>query len=140
MIDSQHFHLAAGPSRKETVDRLLALLPRLPVDKAWSVEIRLHKARRSNDQNALLWSIYAQILKKGGPDMAGWDKNDLHTFFLINHFGSEIKTVFGRPRHRPLRTSSGLNKQDMSDYIDSIVRFMAERGVALELPGEQDPW
>ena len=97
----------------------------------------LKKSRRSNDQNALLWSLYEDILRLGGEELRGFTKDELHEFFLIDYFGSETKELFGRKKLRPLRRSSRLTKSEFSDYVEHVVRFAAERGIVLELPGEQ---
>src|SRR5919109_2216622 len=93
----------------------------------------LRKHRRTNTQNALLWSLYADILESGGEEMRGWTKDDLHEFFLIDHFGAETLELFGRKRLKPHRRSSRLTKTEFSDFVEHIVRFMAERGVSLTL-------
>ena len=122
--------------REQAVQRACRVLGALPADKAWKVTVEAWKGSRSIPQNKLLWSLYEDILRLGGPDMQGWDKQDLHAFFKIEMFGSEVREVFGRKRHVPLKGTSGLTKPEMSDFIDGVVRFMAERGVVLELPGE----
>jgi hypothetical protein len=99
----------------------------------------LKKSRRSNDQNALLWSLYEDILKLGGEPLAGFTKDELHEFFLIDYFGSETKELFGRKKLRPLKRSSRLTKMEFSDFVEHIVRKMAEQGIVLKLPGEQWP-
>lgn len=97
----------------------------------------LRKSRRTNDQNALLWSLYGDILRLGGEQLAGFTKDELHEFFLIDYFGSETKELFGRKKLKPLKRSSRLTKSEFSDYVEHIVRFAAERGIVLSLPGEQ---
>src|SRR3990167_9584662 len=97
----------------------------------------LRKSRRTTTQNALLWSLYTDIIENGGEAMRGFTKDDLHEFFLIDYFGSETLDLFGRKRLKPLRRSSRLTKLEFSDFVEHIVRFMAEHGVVLELPGEQ---
>jgi hypothetical protein len=97
----------------------------------------LKKSRRTNDQNALLWSLYEDILKLGGESLAGFTKDELHEFFLIDYFGSETKELFGRKKLKPLKRSSRLTKMEFSDFVEHIVRFAAERGIVLKLPGEQ---
>jgi hypothetical protein len=97
----------------------------------------LKKSRRTNDQNALLWSLYEDILRLGGESLRGFTKDELHEFFLIDYFGSETKELFGRKKLKPLRRSSRLTKQEFGDYVEHIVRFAAERGIVLQLPGEQ---
>ena len=138
LVPKQVFRIlkGEGKERSSAMNRIANFLSRLPKDRDFKVEISEQKPRRTNSQNALMWALYGDILERGGPDMAGWDKDDLHRFFCIEHFGSEVKTVFGRSRHVPVRTTSGLNKQEMSDYIDHMVRFMAEHGVVLKLPGD----
>ena len=97
----------------------------------------LKKSRRTNDQNALLWSLYEDILRMGGESLRGFTKDDLHEFFLIDFFGSETKELFGRKKLKPLKRSSRLTKMEFSDYVEHIVRFAAERSIILQLPGEQ---
>lgn len=93
---------------------------------------------RSDPQNALLWALYQQVIDKGGEAMRGWTKEDLHDFFLGDHFGWERleSDLLNRAKMRPVRRSSKLSKIEFVDYTDHIVRFMAERGVILDLPGE----
>lgn len=69
-----------------------------------------------------------------GEAMRGWTAADLHEFFLIDHFGSEVHELFGKKRLKPLRRSSRLSKMEFADYIDHIQRFMAERGVFIPDP------
>lgn len=99
------------------------------------VTIQQDRANRSLDQNALLWSLYTDIIRMGGEAMQGWTKEELHTFFLGNHHGWEVTELFGDKRKRPIKRSSKLNKIEFGEFVDSIVRFMAERGVQLQLPG-----
>lgn len=98
----------------------------------------IKKARRSNDQNALLWSLYEDILRMGGEALRGFTKDELHEFFLIDYFGSETKELFGRKKLKPLKRSSRLTKLEFADFVDHIVRRMAERGIVLQLPGEAE--
>jgi hypothetical protein len=101
-----------------------------------ALEKIVRKSRRSSDQNALLWSLYTDILRLGGEQLAGFTKEELHEFFLIDYFGSETKELFGRKKLKPLRRSSRLTKAEFTDFVDHIVRFAAERGIVLDLPGE----
>ena len=126
--------------RERVIDMVRKRLLELPDDRAYRVELHEQKPLRSNQQNRLLWSLYQQVIERGGEAMQGWTKEDLHTFFLIQHFGSEVRELFGRKRHVPLRTSSKLSKQDFTDFVESIVRFMAERGVVLDMPDEVIEW
>jgi hypothetical protein len=107
----------------------------------WGIELGklrtiIKKSRRTSSQNATLWMIYQQIIETGGEDMQGFTKDDLHEFFLIDHFGGEAHELFGRKRLKPHRRSSRLTKGEFADFLDHIVRFMAERGVVLAMPGD----
>jgi len=123
--------------RRDGVIRHIAMtLESLPADKAWRIIVEEAKNPRSLSQNALLWSLYSQVLDKGGEAMQGWDKDDLHTFFLGNFHGWQKDKLFGQSRLRPMGRSKSLSKTEFSDFVESIVRFMAERGVILDLPGD----
>lgn len=98
----------------------------------------LRKSRRSSSQNATLWMVYEQILERGGEAMQGFTKDDLHEYFLISHFGGETHELFGRKRLKPYRRSSRLTKIEFTNFLDHIVRFMAERSVVLDMPGDQE--
>lgn len=97
-------------------------------------EIKDKRPRRSLEQNAYLWGVvYAEILKH----MPGWDADDLHEYFLGEHFGWETLEGFGRKRMRPIRRSSKLKTTEFMDFIAFIQRRMAELGVYIPDPNEQ---
>ncbi len=128
----QVFALPANMPRDGMLERIGRLLRDLPTGKAYRIEVSEAKAPRTLSQNALLWAIYGEILKKGGEGMGGWTADDLHEFFLCNHFGTEIREMFGKKRQVPMRRSSRLPKLEFSDFVESILRFMAEKGVYIE--------
>lgn len=97
----------------------------------------LRKSRRTNDQNALLWALYDDILTRGGEQLGGWSRDDLHSFLLGEHFGWEKYEAFGMKRVKPKRRSSRLSKVEFADYVEFVVRYMAQHGIVLELPGDQ---
>ena len=134
----QHAILPKLLSRDGAIQRIAAILASLPMDKAWRVEWCEHKPRRSEQQNRYLWAIYGHILKVGGEEMRGWTKDDLHTFFLGEFSGWDKRVLFGRTRLVPVRRSSRMNKQDFTDFVDSISSFMAQRGVYVPTP--DDDW
>ena len=112
---------------------VLAALP----GKELRVEVSEYRKRRSDDQNRYLWGcVYPSILKGGGEQLGGWTAEDLHDFFLIEHFGSEIIEGFGRKRHRALRRSSKLSTVEFKDLVEHIQRFCAERGIYVPDPDE----
>jgi hypothetical protein len=109
---------------------------RLDAKKPWLVSIKEKKPRRTDEQNKLLWSLYTEILEKGGEALGGYTKDDLHEFFLSMHFGVEQRETFGKMREVPKHRSSNLSKGDFSELVEHIVQFMAEQGVVIEMPDD----
>lgn len=137
MSGTSNFTLYRGIGREKLIDRIGRFLRSLSIEQAWEVEVKKHVKRRSNGQNAFLWGVvYPTILEKGGPDLAGWTADDLHEFFLGQHFGTEEITLYGRLHERALRRSSKLSTVEFMDYVASIQRFMSERGVYVADPNE----
>lgn len=135
-MTNQTIYVPTGQNRETVIERVGRLLQGLPEGKQYQVEVREHRPKRSRSQNALLWSLYTEILSRGGEELGGWSKEDLHEFFLGEHFGWVVHEGFGQRRKKPARRSSALNKQEFADLVDFIVRFMAERGVVLDMPGD----
>lgn len=122
--------------REEALRRMCARLMDFHPDSKLDVESRPRKLRRTDSQNRLLYALYADIVRLGGEAMQGYTKDELHDFFLGNHFGWEVKEIFGRKKQVPLQRSSRLTKHEFADFVNSVVIFMAERGVVLSLPGD----
>lgn len=138
---AQVIHIPKGSEyREKLANNVRFQVASLDAGKAWEVVIRERKSQRTIDQNSLLWSIYSEIIKRGGEAMQGYDKDDLHEVFLGIHFGEETREVLGKVRTVPLRRSSGLSKHEFSEFVDHIIRFMAERGVVIQSPNEETPW
>jgi len=122
-------------SRGKVVIRVRDFLSKLPSAKAWRVEVSEHRTKRSDSQNAYLWGVvYRTIL--ASEELAGWTNEDLHEYFLGEHFGWETLTGFGKKRLRPLRRSSKLSTNEFMDYIGFIQLRMAEHGIYVPDPNE----
>ena len=126
--------------RGQRVENLAKFLLSLPVDKAWRVTVAEHKQRRSEQQSRYLWGVvYPAVLEGGGESLRGWTAEDLHEYFLGEHFGWETLEGMGRKRIRPLRRSSKLTKMEFADYVAFIQRKAAEFGVYVPDPNEGMP-
>lgn len=97
----------------------------------------LRKSRRSNDQNALLWALYADAMKQGGETLGGWTTEEIHSYMCGEFHGWERYTAFGMTRQRPKRRSSRLTKAEFSDFVQFVVQRFAEHGIVLALPEDQ---
>jgi hypothetical protein len=130
------FVLPGSLDRTEAIGKLMRHLYSLPTDRKWRVVVEPY-AKRSNDQNALLWALYADVLERGGETLAGWTKDDLHEWALGECFGWQEMSGLGKRRLKPLRRSSALSAAEFAEFVEWFVRRMAEFGIVLELPGEQ---
>lgn len=130
----QSFLLPRMMPRDQVICRIVDAIEDLPISEGYRVELHEHRATRSDLQNSTLWWVYGNILKLGGEMMGGWTKEDLHEFFLIHHFGSITKVLFGRKRLVPNRRSSRLSKIEFAGLVDAIYKFMESQGVELPLP------
>jgi hypothetical protein len=111
------------------------MVSRLDPAQSWQITVEAFKPKRSDQQNAFLWGVvYPSVLEGGGEALRGWTTNDLHEYFLIEAWGSEVIEGFGRKRHKPLRRSSKLTKQEFSDYLAIIEAKCAELGIHIPEP------
>lgn len=132
------FILPRNKPRDDALAHLIRAIHDLPKDRLYVVEIAEKKGTRSLAQNAYLWGcVYPTILKEGGETLGGWSADDLHEYFLGEHFGWEKLEGFGRQRLRPLRRSSRLNKTEFMDYIEFIQRRVAGLGIYVPDPNEE---
>lgn len=113
--------------------RVVALLSALVRDTPLKVTIAEYKRTRSHEQNAYLWGVvYPSILSH----LPGWDADDLHEYFLGEHFGWATLEGMGRKRLKPIKRSSKLSTTEFQDHVAFIQRAMAEKGVYVPDPNE----
>jgi hypothetical protein len=116
--------------REPCISRLVTALRGLEHNDAWRIEVTEYKDTRSLEQNAYLWGVvYPTILEHS--DLAGWDADDLHTYFLGEHFGWQTITAFGRTRVKPVKRSSRLSISQFGEYVDFVIRKAAELGIVI---------
>lgn len=126
----------SADTKDEVLAKVLRFIDRLPEKIRYEISLKPYKPTRSGAQNRYLWGVvYPSILDSG--QLEGWTKDDLHEFFLGEHFGWERLDGFGRPRLRPIRRSSRLNKMEFADYIAFIQQFAAERGIYVPDPDDE---
>lgn len=127
--------IAKGTPPDQIANAIANMVSRLDPAQSWQISIEAFKPKRSDQQNAFLWGVvYPSILEGGGESLRGWTTTDLHEYFLIEVFGSEVIEGFGRKRHKPLRRSSKLTKQEFSDYLAIIEAKCAEMGIHIPEP------
>ena len=122
--------------KEEPRDNRLASLVRqiheLEFDKSWLVTIKEIKPTRSLQQNAYLWGVcYTIFLEESGLKEQGWTNEDLHDYFLGEHFGWEEKHLLETKIVRPIKRSSKLSITEFADYLDFVIRKAAEHGIVI---------
>lgn len=133
----QSFRLPATASRAGEIARVVRVLERLPPAVPFDVHVEQHKPRRSDAQNRYLRGVvYPTILRARLAGLGDATADELHEFFLGTHFGWREVHLFGRRKFVPQRRSSALTKQEFSDYVAFVQRYMAERGIEIPDPNE----
>jgi hypothetical protein len=123
------------PANRTDAGHATRFLSALALDKPWRVEVSEYRPRRSDEQNRYLWGgVYRTICEH----LEGWETADVHEYCLGECYGWETIEGLGRKRLRPVRRSSKLNKQEFSDYIAFIQRRMAEHGIYIPDPEQNE--
>lgn len=117
------------------LNRITRFCHALGFEKRWRITIEPYVRRRSNSQNSYLWGVVYPTILLNGP-LDGWTGDDLHEFFLGEHFGWETVEGFGRKKLKPIRRSSRLSTVEFNEHVEFIQRFMAEKGVYIPDPNE----
>ncbi len=132
------FTLPKVMPRDAAIARIARFLSGLSLEKAWRVSVTELRRTRTHSQNRYLWGVaYPAIIAGGGEALAGWHAEDLHEYFLGEHFGWETLDGFGRKRLRPIRRSAKLSTLEFSDYVAFIQRKAAEFGVFVPDPNQE---
>lgn len=118
-------------NKEDQIRRIMLHLSLLDQDKAWMVKVDEYKATRTNQQNRYLFGVcYPELLKH----LPGWEAEDVHEYFLGEHFGWETLSGLGRKKVRPLKRSSRLTTTEFADHVEFIQRKAAEMGVIIPDP------
>lgn len=109
------------------IEHLTALNP----DKVWSVTIKKHSKKRSNNANNLYWkwaSIIAQDL--------GYSEDNLHEAFKRNFIGEErVYDPVGKFSMLVTKSSKDLNTEDFSKFMNKVEAFAMSENIRLPQPG-----
>lgn len=103
-----------------------------PVD----VVVKVHRNKRSVDQNAWLWGVALPLIGEAlGYDL---DEHETLHYALIDHcFGTVFDERLGRDV--PKVRSSKLDTKTFSEYMEWLVRWAArEHGISVPLPDDAE--
>ena len=98
--------------------------------------------KRTTHQNALLWSVYREILGKLRAKYLDLqqacpirDEDELHAIFKGAYIAGRTLEVLGRMEYEP-GSSTKLSTAEFSRYVERIVAHAAEWGIYVSLPGD----
>lgn len=93
------------------------------------IEIREYKAKRSRDQNALMWAVLTDIAKQL-PDESGkyYSPETWHEYFKATILGKDSIIVDGAP-HLVTKSTTKLNVVEFGDYVTQIQAWAVDHGV-----------
>lgn len=122
-----------------------SILETLPEDRAFKVTVDEVKNERTASQNAYLFAVCYPMISEA----TGYEKDEVHEYFLGRHFGWKDKKVPKTPRNSegvesvPVRTTttdehgkrSVLSIPQFIEYVDFIQRFAAQKlGIVIPDP------
>ena len=113
-------------------DVLCEYLQSLPEDKAYDVSIKLHRAKRSTEANALYWKWIGIIASETGNE-----REVCHKFFAKKFLGYDTKE-FGNERIAIVKSTANLDTAQFSEYMNQVEAFAStELGIVLPSPNDQ---
>jgi len=123
-------------TRTDAIEQSLRLMLKgLDTSIAWQLVLEPFKKPRTNQQLGYLFGVvYPTIFEQGGDKLQGFDKNDLHDWFLMEFGGVETVDVLGRVKHKPLRRSGKFTAAEFSDFLEFIQRRCADLGIDIPDP------
>jgi hypothetical protein len=129
--------LTVGPSRPRQIEVLCEYIAKLPAGKAFTVEIKEYRRKRSTDQNRYLWGVvYSAIIDSCDDPKPSADA--LHEYWLGECFGWDVSDTLGWVQKKPMRRSSSLNTEEFGQFWVFIQRRCAEtRGIVIPDPDPQ---
>lgn len=122
-------------NRERIADNLRQFVMTALPGKELRVEVCEYRKRRSDEQNKALWGVAYKTLR----DATGHDADDLHTYFLGEHFGWETIDVMGQKRRVPKRRSSKLTTVEFAEFYAFIQQRSSET-IGVYVPDPDPFW
>ena len=114
------------PANAAELDKAAEVIRALNPEKRWVIRINPHRAKRSTEQNALLWAIYAEIAKETGNDA-----NMIHEAMKAR-FLAPVMVQLGEEEVPINGSSAKLDTKEFSEFVTAVQAFAAsELGILL---------
>lgn len=106
----------------------------LDQDDDWRVTIEPYRKKRSLDQNAYLHAVPLKMMA----DKTGYGIEDIKQYLCGEWSGWQEFEMFGKTRMKPLVTTSQMNTRQMTDFIEWLIWYGAEKmGLNIPYPNEE---
>ena len=107
------------PHGTDELDRAAQVIRALSPDKRWCIRINPYRAKRSNEQNKLLWAIYNEIATETGNDAA-----DIHEAMKAR-FLPPVMVKLGEDEVAINGSSAKLDVGEFSEFVEKVQAFAA---------------
>ena len=123
---SATYVIPKGEARSMTLDMIQRRIGALPANRAWAVEVKEYRERKTDAQQGYLWGVVyphiASFCGCGPKDV----HRDLGRLFLFDGESHGIARV---------RSTGKFDVAEMGDYIDQVIAWAAtELGVVIPAP------
>ena len=120
------FTIPKGDARQMTLTRVLQRIAALPDSRAWAIEVKEWRERKTDQQSRYLWGVVYRTIA----DFIGCTTDDVHRdlgrLFLFDGEAHGIARV---------RSPTKMDVAEMGNYIDQVIAWAAtELGVIVPAP------
>lgn len=114
------------PRGADELERAAQVIRGLNPSKPWRITIAQHHAKRSPEQNKLLWAIYTEIAKETGND-----PEDIHEA-MKGRFLPPVVVKLGSDEIAVNGSSAKLDTMEFSQFVERVTAFAAsELGIVV---------
>lgn len=123
---SATYLIPKGDARAMTLDVIQRRITALPNNRAWAVEVKEYRERKTDAQQGYLWGVVYRHIA----EFCGCTTKDVHRdlgrLFLFDGQSHGITRV---------RSTSKFDVREMGDYIDQVLAWAAtELGIVIPEP------
>lgn len=100
---------------------------------SWLVQVKQYRKPRSLEQNSFLHAVPLKLIS----EHTGYEIEDLKTYLMGEAFGWEEYEIMGEKRKRPRKTTSQLNTEEFTWFLDWLESWAAQKlDLLIPKPGE----
>ena len=107
----------------------------LDPNRKWRVVISEYRKQRSTEQNAYIHAVPIKIMS----DHTGHSMDEMKEYLCGEFMGWETYTVMGRDLQRPIRSTSQMDTEEMTNFIEWMQWFGSSTlNLRIPSPSEYD--